>query len=418
MLRLPAFWVVVLLTAAGGTRIAVLLYQDWARYPLATATALGLFALYAVPFWFFVGELDYLEREPPVLLATAFAWGGLVATSVAIPGNAAVHNLMAKLTSIDTAGAWGSAIAGPTVEETAKVLGVLAIVLMARAQINSVLDGVVYGALVGLGFQVVEDIVFAVSAVAVAGRGDTVSPVVATFFLRGFLAGLWSHTMFSALAGAGIGYLVVRSDRSLPTRVAVAFSAVLGAWACHFLWNSPLVVDGLGAGVGVLLVLLLKGMPPLLVTALLIHAAHQREAAYYVRQLAGLADPLLVAPGELRALSSGARRAHARRHARQRAGWRAWHAVRRLQRAQARLAVELSRRTTPPLGGVPGRTDPVERCRDEVCALRERLAVLGHPEASAPPGEPGPWRRTAGSLGGAALALAVVWAAITALGGG
>ena len=45
------------------------------------------------------------------------------------------------------------------------------IVLIARAQVNSVLDGMVYGALVGLGFQVVEDIVYAVNAVAVAGTG-------------------------------------------------------------------------------------------------------------------------------------------------------------------------------------------------------------------------------------------------------
>ena len=117
----------------------------------------------------------------------------------------------------------------------------MAIVLIARAQVNSVLDGVVYGALVGLGFQIVEDIVFALGAVALAGQGDHVEPVITTFLLRGFLAGVWSHTLFGALAGAGIGYLVVRADRSRRPGSASRMLAVLGAWASHVLWNSPLL---------------------------------------------------------------------------------------------------------------------------------------------------------------------------------
>ena len=46
-----------------------------------------------------------------------------------------------------------------------KTLGVVIIVLVARRQINSVVDGAVYGAFVGLGFQVVEDFIYAVNAV-------------------------------------------------------------------------------------------------------------------------------------------------------------------------------------------------------------------------------------------------------------
>src|SRR6185436_12520369 len=117
-------------------------------------------------------------------------------TAVAIPGSAALENLIAKIGSTHLAADWGAALAGPTVEEIAKTLGIIAIVLIARTQINSVLDGVVYGAMVGLGFQIVEDIVYAVGAVALAGRGDSVQPVIATFLLRGFLSGIWSHTLF------------------------------------------------------------------------------------------------------------------------------------------------------------------------------------------------------------------------------
>ncbi|MFI5495310.1 PrsW family intramembrane metalloprotease [Actinoplanes sp. NPDC051859] len=407
VLRQPAFWIVLAVLLAGAARMSVIAVRFAQAYPIALVTATALFALLAVPFWFVVSELDFLEREPPALLALAFAWGALVATAVSIPGSAALDDLIAKLGSTHLAAGWGAALAGPTVEEIAKALGVVAIVLVARSQVNSVLDGVVYGAMVGLGFQIVEDIVYAMSAVALAGRGDHVEPVITTFLLRGFLSGVWSHTLFSALAGAGIGYLVVRADRTARFRIGVATLGVLGAWASHMLWNSPLLRDGLGNGaVALLAVLVLKGLPPLLLIWLLVRAAHDREADYYTAQLATLDDPELVTPTELDALRSGSRRASARWHARVQAGLRARAAVRRLQRAQARLAVEISR----------GTPDLSRWCR-EVRRHRRTLTRLGHPEAVVPAGR-GPWRRTASAAFSTALALAVLWAAVSALGGG
>ncbi|MEU8607523.1 protease PrsW, partial [Actinoplanes sp. NPDC048791] len=80
--------------------------------------------------------------------------------------------------------------------------------------------------------------------------------------------------------------------------------------------------------------------------------------------------------------------------------------VRRLQRAQARLAVELSRGTTD-----------LSRWQHEVRRQRRTLTALGHPEAIAPEGK-GPWRRTASAVFTTALAIAVLWAAISTLGGG
>ncbi|MFI7596281.1 PrsW family intramembrane metalloprotease [Actinoplanes sp. NPDC049681] len=407
LVRRPAFWIVLAVLLAGAWRMTTITAQFAAAYPWALVTATTLFAVLAVPFWFVVSELDFLEREPPALMVLAFAWGGLVATTVSIPGSAALDDIIAKLGSPHLAADWGAALAGPTVEEVAKTLGVVAVVLIAREQVNSVLDGVVYGAMVGLGFQIVEDIVYAMGAVALAGRGDHVEPVITTFLLRGFLSGVWSHTLFGALAGAGIGYLVVRGDRTLRTRLGVAMLAVLGAWASHVLWNSPLLRDGLGNGaVALLAVLVLKGLPPLLLIWLLVRAAHDREADYYTAQLATLDDPELVTPAELEALKFGSRRASARWHARVRAGFRARAAVRRLQRAQARLAVEISR-------GTPD----LSRWCHEVRRQRRTLTRLGHPEAVVPDGK-GPWRRTASAAFSTALAVAVLWAAISALGGG
>jgi protease PrsW len=400
----PSLVIVLVLLVAGGVRIGSVTVRFTDAYPLATLTAAGLFALFAVPFWIFVSELDFLEREPTALRVLALAWGGLVATAVAIPGSAALENLIAKIGSTRLAADWGAALAGPTVEEIAKTLGVVAIVLIARAQVNSVLDGVVYGAMVGLGFQTVENIVFAVGAVALAGQGDDVQPVVATFLLRGFLAGIWSHTMFGALAGAGIGYLIVRHDRPRRARIGVAALCVTGAWACHMLWNSPLLTDGLGEGaVALLAVLLLKGLSPLIGTLWLVRRAHGREGDYYAGHLATLRDPELITEGELAVLRSSARRSAARWHAGHTAGARARSAVRRLQRAQARLAVELSRGAS------------VSRCCDDVRSQRRTLIGLGHPEALDGGSS---WRRLGSTAGPVVLAIAVLWAALTALGGG
>jgi RsiW-degrading membrane proteinase PrsW (M82 family) len=402
--RVPAFWVIAALLLAGALRMAQIAGRFATTYPIATLTALGLFALLAVPFWLLVAELDFLEREPIELLVLAFAWGGLVATSVSIPGSTALENLVAKLGSPHLAAEWGATLAGPAVEEIAKTLGVVAIVLIARQQINSVLDGVVYGAMVGLGFQIAEDIVFAVGAVALAGQGDQIQPVIATFLLRGFLSGVWSHTLFGALAGAGIGYLVVRRDKTFAFRLGVALLAVLGAWASHALWNSPLLSDGLGNGaLALLAVIVLKGLPPLLLILWWVRHAHDREADYYVAHLATLRDPELITEGEMKVLGSGSARASARRLAGERAGAAGRHAVRRLQRAQARLAVELSRE-------VPTAALSCEQIRVQ----REVLRGLGHPEAIAGPRS---WRHTASTIVTTLVAIAVLWVALSALGG-
>jgi protease PrsW len=405
LMRMPAFWIVLGVLAVGTVRMSQIAGRFFTAYPLATATSVALFALLAVPFWFFVTELDFLEREPTALLVLAFAWGGLVATSVSIPGSAALEDLVAKLGSPHLAADWGAALAGPTVEEIAKTLGVVAIMLIARAQINSVLDGIVYGAMVGLGFQIVEDVVFSLAAVSLAGQGDQVQPVVATFLLRGFLSGIWSHTLFGALSGAGLGYLVVHHDRGRTHRVGVALLGVFGAWASHVLWNSPIFSDGLGNGLlGLFAVLLLKGLPPLVLVLLIVRRVHDKEADYYVGQLAALGNAELITDGELAVLGSGARRAAARRHARARAGTPAQAAVRRLQRAQARLAVELSRESVS-----------ADHPCAEIRRQREVLVGLDHPEAIAGPRS---WRHTASTAITTTVAIAVLFVALSALGGG
>lgn len=403
--KVPAFWMVLLLVGAGAWRIALIFTDAVTLYPRASIAAFILFALYAVPFVQVVREVDFLEREPPELLVTAFVWGGLVATAMANIGNTAAQDILAKLFSPAFSDRWTPALAGPLNEETLKALGVVAILLLARRHINSVVDGFVYGALVGLGFQVVEDFVYSINAVVLAGDGDQITPVVATFLVRGFLGGLWSHTLFTALVGAGIGYAVVHTDRSMRRRVGVAVLAYLGAWTLHFVWNSPLLSDGFGIGVGGLIAaLLLKGIPGFVAVLFMLGVARRHEAGYYLGRLNGI-EPILVDPEEMDALVTARGRTQARRHATGQAGLRADRAVRRLQRAQARLAVEISRSGYPSYREAAThehpRTAALERCVRDILYARERLRSLGVPVA----GRRGRVQTTA--LGAWSLALAV-----------
>jgi protease PrsW len=407
LVELPAFWVTLALVVVGASQLVKLFAEAFGEFPLASSVAFVLFAAYAVPFVVVVRSFDFLEREPTSLVVTAAVWGATVALTAAIAGNGAVRDLLAKLVSPAFAGEWGPAISAPLVEEILKTLGVVVVVLIARKQINSVVDGAVYGAFVGLGFQIVEDFIYAVNAVAIADRGDSVGPVVVTFFLRGFIAGIWSHTLFSALAGAGVAYFVVRRNLSLQRRLAVAILAVLGAMLFHFVWNSPWLDSGFGyGGFGVLAAVLVKGLPALAVIALLVSLARGREADSYLGGLAALADPNIATSREIAILRTGPKRAAARRYAYARTGRPGRNAVLGLQRAQARLAVDIAK------GG-----DHFHIYRDDVLAIRQKLIAFGHPEAvTAPDHRRNPWGIVVTASLSVVIAAVVVFA-INALGG-
>jgi RsiW-degrading membrane proteinase PrsW (M82 family) len=120
----------------------------------------GLFAtLPLVLLWF----LERRERQTPWLFAAAFLWGGCIATAFAVPFNTAFlalvdtwvvqHPVVRELLGPDAAKLLAAPISAPIVEEIAKAVGVLVIFWLLRAEFHNVRDGIVYGALVGVGFN-------------------------------------------------------------------------------------------------------------------------------------------------------------------------------------------------------------------------------------------------------------------------
>jgi RsiW-degrading membrane proteinase PrsW (M82 family) len=179
-----------------------------------------LFALvFGAPAILLVVYLDRREPEPWWLLVTGFLWGAVVATALALvlqeAANARVTALFAdEVGLVDTTQlgyqfaspseviSWvETSLIAPVIEEGLKALALLLIFLLLPSEANSMRDGIVYGALVGLGYAVVETAAFITSGYSGTGSPDYMSQLIPRFVLFG----VNGHALYTALFGAGLG---------------------------------------------------------------------------------------------------------------------------------------------------------------------------------------------------------------------
>jgi RsiW-degrading membrane proteinase PrsW (M82 family) len=272
----PAQWTAVLLIGAAGILLLYNTLPVALAYPRAGTTALVLFSLFAVPFWAMRQRLAAWLALPVAALAVGLAWGATVAVMTSLFGSRALHGLLATAWGPAWAERWAPVLAAPVVEEVVKAAGVVLVVAIAWGRVHGVLDGIVLGAFCGVGFQIVEGYAFAMSSTVLNRAGDVVEPVVAVFLVRGVLAGLWSHAIFTAIVGAGVAYAATRRTTRSAWAAAGSLAAVV---ALHALWNSPLLRDGLGLGApGVLAGVMVKGLPAVLIVWWLIRWAKREES--------------------------------------------------------------------------------------------------------------------------------------------
>jgi RsiW-degrading membrane proteinase PrsW (M82 family) len=290
--------------------------------------ALVLWAAYGVVFLWLVYAHQLFVRRSPWITAAALLWGGFVATWFAAQANSAVQDMISRLWGADFNDRWGIAIAAPINEESMKLLGLAVLVLLPLVGLRSTLDGFFYGAMIGVGFQVVEDYVYTIQ------QSSNLSDTLAFLFTRGLIGGLWSHAVYTGIVGAGVGYLISRRDRPWPMRIGVALGLLLVAVAMHSLWNSPLL-NGWAAGPGQqLLVFLLKGLPALLILLFVLRWGRAQERKAWQAFVSGNVDRELVAPAEAEALLDRRGRRAARRAVKTARGRRAGRLQKALQREQ------------------------------------------------------------------------------------
>ncbi len=148
--------------------------------------------------------LDRFEPEPRHMLAIAFLWGA----SVAVVVSGLVNGLM------DAAAGqgWSAMASAPVVEEALKAAILIRFYTARKDEFDGVVDGVIYAAMVGLGFAFAENVDYYGRALQQGGAGG----LALIFTLRGMIAP-FSHPLFTSMTGLGLG--VARQSRSRATAV-------------------------------------------------------------------------------------------------------------------------------------------------------------------------------------------------------
>lgn len=154
----------------------------------------------AVVYTTLIYYIDRYEKEPLWLLITTFIWGAVPAVILAIIFNG-IFGLPFYAIFGDASDALVASIVAPLVEESIKGVMLLIIFFLWREQIDSLLDGIIYGAMVGMGFAMVENVFYFETVFAEEGFEAWQFNI----FLRAVVFGL-NHALFTSMTGLGVAY--------------------------------------------------------------------------------------------------------------------------------------------------------------------------------------------------------------------
>jgi RsiW-degrading membrane proteinase PrsW (M82 family) len=314
--RSPLTWVTTIVLGLGALVIAILILLTGG--PVATLITTLLAAIsfplvVLVLFW-----LDRYEPEPARYRLAAIGWGGVVAITLSLVAEQLLFAVPGTTTFIETA------IIAPIVEEAGKGLFLVIVVIFRRAQIHGLLDGLIYGALVGVGFAFVEDIVYYLSSLQSGALG-------VTFFLRGIM-GPFAHPLFTAALGIGVG-IAVTTRRPL-VRVLAPILGYLAAVIMHGIWNGSTFWGGDGFFFAYAAIML-----PLLAVVLAVGIwARSQEGKMLAAALQQTVPLGWIRPEEIRWVARLSDRMSARAYAKRVGGKQAAAALRAYQQTMTEIA--------------------------------------------------------------------------------
>jgi RsiW-degrading membrane proteinase PrsW (M82 family) len=192
----------------------------------------------------FVYWLDRYEKEPKLLLGVVFMWGAIVAAGAAFLINTTFGVGVFLITGSQTASefATGSLVA-PVVEEIAKGLAVLLVFLIWRCEFDSILDGIIYAAIVALGFAATENVYYIYNYGYLQGGWQG---ILSLFFIRVILVG-WQHPFYTSFFG--IGLAMARLSRRGWVKFLAPLLGISVGMTAHSIHNtiSPIVVGATGS---------------------------------------------------------------------------------------------------------------------------------------------------------------------------
>ncbi len=178
-----------------------------------------------------VALLDRRRPRPWTALGAAFLWGVAAAAFAAAPLNDLLLDRLAGASGEARARALAATAGAPLLEELLKGLGPLLLVLVRPDLLRTARDGIVCGALVGLGFDLAENVQYFTLAAVQGG----VTGLVRGVWVRGVLAGL-KHAVFTATTGAGLGW--AREVTGRRARLLIPLLALAAAVGQHTAWNA------------------------------------------------------------------------------------------------------------------------------------------------------------------------------------
>ncbi|MEW5931698.1 MAG: PrsW family intramembrane metalloprotease [Gemmatimonadota bacterium] len=273
----------------------------------------------AVALW-----LDRFEAEPRGLLVRAFVWGAAGAVFFSMLVNSFFEISLAGTLGEEAAGLAGSVISAPLVEELTKALVLFVLFFRHRDEFDNVTDGIVYAAMVGLGFAMTENVLYYGNALA-----EGIDSSLGTFVVRGMLSP-FAHPFFTAMTGIGLGIARERNRGAIRF-----FSPVLGLCAAmllHATWNLAASTDAFFAVYFLVMVPIFWGVVGLVVWSL------RREGRLIRAHLAPFVETGAIDAAELDHMCTVRGRMRASAGSLRRGGLRAWRAHRELHQAVSELA--------------------------------------------------------------------------------
>jgi RsiW-degrading membrane proteinase PrsW (M82 family) len=289
----------------------------------------------------FVWWLDRYEKEPFWLLAFAFLWGAIPATTLSALLEYITDSAIQNLGGQGLAGTLVSAgIGAPVIEESAKGLALLLLVLLFPREVDDELDGIVYGALIGFGFAFSENSI-AYFYPILQQQGIEVG--LLNILLRSVVFG-FNHALWTAIVGAAVAYAHMTPGRA--RRVLVPLGGWLLAVSLHAVHNAAATLAdrtffltlGISAVVGWSGVFLLLGV--------VVHSL-QRESRWLERGLFDEVRSGALSVEEYAILRSASRRLWVRAGALSRGGPPAYRAVGRYFQCATELAFRKCRQASP-----------------------------------------------------------------------
>jgi len=307
--------------------------------------------VYALVLWWF----DRYEKEPWGLLLAAFGWGAVPAVLFSLLAQLILKWPISSFVRPEASSLVQAAVVAPLTEELFKGSALVLLFVFFRDEIDSAIDGILYGGLVGFGFAAVENTLYLGGMLMEAGFGGLAVLVP----LRAFVFGL-NHAMFTGLFGLGIawGY---SATGGLP-KVAAPLVGLMAGIGAHAIHNASVV---LGAELGwPCMVALASNWAGVLTLLLVLAWTSVRERRWIEQWLNEEVDRGVLTQEEYAVALSQVSRVTERVQALMEGDFRRWQQLGRFHRLAAKLAFNKQRASRFP--DDVRAEERVERLRAEV----------------------------------------------------